>query len=518
VIAHAPNRTLPAALLDPASYPHGPEAVELRETHISWVFLAGEKAYKVKKPVRFPFLDYGTPGRRHVFCRAEMQLNRRFAPTLYRGVVSLVPASGGRLAIAAEHDPRAVDYAVVMGRYDETVTLGARLGRGAIGDSEVLRIGTAIAGWHAAAPVERDLAGARRLAAVVEETLTTLAAAGAPERRLDALARFCRAALTAFGGVLDRRARDGRVRDGHGDLRAEHVLTGDEVAAVDGVEFDAELRIADVGYDLAFLVMDVARTDDDLARTLVRGYRAAGGDPGDDALLDFFCVVRALVRAKIDLLRAAQLDGAAAQERAARAIELLGMAERFAWRARLPRLVCVTGLAASGKSTVAEALAAAAGRPVLSSDRIRKLRAGVDPYEYAGAAAYGDAESRAVYEELAQRAGAAIRRDGGVIVDATFRRAADASAFATGARVAAEPAWIVCEAPPEVLLQRAAARAARGSVSDAGPVVVAGELAVHRGRFQPPGPPLARLETTRPISELLEELAAALDARLGGAS
>jgi predicted kinase len=194
------------------------------------------------------------------------------------------------------------------------------------------------------------------------------------------------------------------------------------------------------------------------------------------------------------------------------------MAERFAWRARLPRLVCVTGLAASGKSTVAEALAAAAGRPVLSSDRIRKLRAGVDPYEYAGAAAYGDAESRAVYEELAQRAGAAIRRDGGVIVDATFRRAADAGAFATGARVAAEPAWIVCEAPPEVLLQRAAARAARGSVSDAGPVVVAGELAVHRGRFQPPGPPLARLETTRPVSELLEELAAALDARLGGAS
>jgi len=224
--------------------------------------------------------------------------------------------------------------------------------------------------------------------------------------------------------------------------------------------------------------------------------------------------VRALVRAKVDLLRSAQLTGAAAQERMARALQLLTLAERFAWRARLPRLVCITRLAASGKSTLAEAWAAPAGRSVLSSDRIRKLRAGIDPYERAAPSAYGDAESRAVYAELAQRAAATLRAEGGVIVEATFRRATDADAFTAGAAVAADAAWIVCEAPPEVLLERARERALASSVSDADPRIVAAELAVHRGVFLPPGPPLARLQTTAPVPELLERLAQQLDARL----
>jgi aminoglycoside phosphotransferase family enzyme/predicted kinase len=505
------TRQLPEALLDPGAYPHLPAAVELRETHISWVFLAGEKAYKVKKPVRFPFLDYGTPARRRACCTAEVQLNRRFAPGRYRGVVAVVPRGPDGLGIAPEHDLRAVDYAVVMGRYDESATLAAHLERGAASVSDIVEVGAAVAGFHAAAPVE-DAGGGPGLTAVVEETLETLANAGAPPPRLDALARFCRAALAGFGPELERRALTGHVRDGHGDLRAEHILLGERMEAVDGLEFDRELRVADVGYDLAFLIMDVARRDDDLARALLRGYRGAGGDPGGDELLAFLCAVRALVRTKVDLLRAAQLEGRAADERHSRAIELLGVAERFAWRTRLPRLVCVTGLAASGKSTVAEALATAAGRTVLSSDRIRKLRAGIDPYEHAAPSAYGDSESRAVYAELAQRAAGAARRDGGVIVDATFRRATDADAFAGASPVAA--AWLVCEAPPAVLLARAEARALRNSVSDAGPAIVADELATYHGPFMPPGPPLARLDTTRPMGEVLAELAAVLDARL----
>jgi hypothetical protein len=350
---------------------------------------------------------------------------------------------------------------------------------------------------------------------VVEETLDTLAAAGAPPGRLASLTRFCRAALTAFGPELARRADAGRVRDGHGDLRAEHVLLGERIEAVDPLEFDRDLRVADVAYDLAFLVMDVAGHDDELARSLVRGYRAGGGDPGGDDLLACLCAVRALVRAKVDLLRAGQLTGRAADERRARGEQRLALAERFAWRVRLPRLVCVTGLAASGKSTVAEALAVLAGRPVLSSDRVRKLRAGIDPLEHAPPGAYGDRESREVYTELAQRSADAVRREGGAIVEATFRRPPDATAFAVGSRAAADAAWIVCEAPPEVLLARAQARALRrDSVSDAGPEIVAAELAERRGRFEAPGPALARLDTTRPLPQLLDELAAALDARL----
>ena len=505
---------LPAALLNPAAFPHRPERVELRETHISWVFLAGEKAYKVKKPVRFPFLDYGTLQRRRALCHAEVDLNARFAPALYHGVVRLIPHGLGALEVAPEHDPRAVEYAVVddpLRRVRDARRRPRSRPDGGGGHQRRRRGARSTCTSARPCAMTEASGGSPR---VIDETLATLAEAGAPARRVEELGRFCRAALAAFGPELEERARLGRVRDGHGDLRAEHVLIGEAIQLVDAIEFDPELRLADVGYDLAFLVMDVTRTDDDLARALVRGYRAAGGDPGSERLLAFFCAVRALVRAKVDLLRAAQLTGAAEQARTARGLALLELAERFAWRARLPRLVCVAGFAASGKSTVAEALATAAGRPVISSDRIRKLRAGIDPYERAAPSAYGDIESRAVYAELAQRARIAIRESGGAIVDATFRRKADADAFAAVSPLAASAAWIVCEAPPAVLLERARERALRDSVSDAGPNIVAQELAVHRGRVMPPGTPLARLDTTQSIPEVMADLARTLDAQL----
>ena len=507
-----PTVGLPDALLDPAAY-RQPASVELRETHISWVFLTETTAYKVKKPVRLPFVDYSTLERRRACCHAELELNRRFSPGHYREVVALVPRGHGGLAVASERDPRAVEYAVVMDRYADSTTLRAHLADGRATEADLVAVGAAIAGFHAASPLEPDV-DSGGLAAVLDETLATLRRMGAPMGRLAELARFCGAALVGFGPELTRRAQAGRVRDGHGDLRAEHILLGADIQAVDGVEFDRALRVADVGYDLAFLIMDVARHDDDLARALLRGYHSDGGDPGSDALLAFMCAVRALVRAKVDFLRAAQLAGAAADERSARAHELLDVAERFAWRARLPRVICVTGLAASGKSTLAEALAAAAGRTVLSSDRIRKLRAGLDPYERAAPSAYGDGESQAVYAELGQRAAAAVHRDGGVVVDATFRRASDADAFATASHAAAAAAWVVCEAPPAVLLERAKARDRHGSVSDAGPAIVAQELATYPGPFLAPAPPLARLDTTRTTGALLADLACALDTRL----
>ena len=424
-----------------------------------------------------------------------------------------MPRGHDGLAVASERDPRAVEYAVVMDRYRESATLNVHLADGRATDADLGAVGATIAGFHAASRVETD-ADSRALAEVLDETLATLRTVGAPMGRLAELARFCGAALTGFGPELTDRAKAGRVRDGHGDLRAEHIVLGTDIQAVDGVEFDRALRVADVGYDLAVLIVDVARHDDNLARALLRGYRSAGGDPGSEGLLAFMCTVRALVRAKVDFVRAAQLAGVAADDREARAHELLDVAQRFAWRARLPHVICVTGLPASGKSTLAEALAAVVGRTVLSSDRIRKARAGLDPHERAAPNAYGNDESQAVYAELGQRAATAVHRDGGVVVDATFRRATDAGAFAASSQGAAAAAWLVCEAPPAVLLQRARSRARDGSISDAGPAIVAQQLAIYRGPFLAPGPPLARLDTTRPTAALLADLAGVLDARL----
>src|SRR4051794_13766294 len=242
----SPARTqpLPEALLEPAAFPHLPQSVELRETHISWVFLAGDRAYKVKKPVRFPFLDYGTLARRRALCAEELRIGRRFAPSVYAGVVALVPRGREGLRIALEPDPRAVEYAVEMRCYAEGATLAARLAH--VAPADLVAVGRAIAAFHAAVPA--GAAGGTPVAAVVAETLAALAAAGAPAGRLDALARFCRSALVRFAPELARRAAAGLVREGHGDLRAEHVLLGRRIEAVDAVEFDRGLRVADVAY------------------------------------------------------------------------------------------------------------------------------------------------------------------------------------------------------------------------------------------------------------------------------
>jgi uncharacterized protein len=511
---------LPDALLDPCAYPDRPASVEMRETHISWVFLAGCRVYKVKKPVSFRFVDYATVERRRAACGAEVRLGCRFAPAVYAGVVALVPRGPDGLAVAHEADPAAVEYAVEMCRYDERRTLAARLAAGQVTDRQAAAVGGAIARWHAAAPVSR-LGGADgwRLSAVTDETLATLAASGVLEpRRLAGLERFCGAALDGLRPELAGRAYAGRaVRDGHGDLRAEHVLMGPHIEAVDGLEFDPALRIADVAYDLAFLVMDVSRRDDRLARAVLRGYVAAGGDPGSDRLLAFFCALRALVRAKVDVLRADQLPGEEAAERRARADDLLALAERFAWDARLPSIVCVGGLAASGKSTLANALANASGRAVIGSDRLRKARAGLIATDRAPAVTYADRESREVYAELGRRV-AAARRDGGVIVDATFRRSEDVAAFSAALGDTEAPGWLVCRAPADVLLARAERRTTLpGTTSDADAAVVAAQLAHAPEALPLPAPALVELDTTLPPRELLNVLAGELDGALARA-
>jgi aminoglycoside phosphotransferase family enzyme/predicted kinase len=504
--------------MDPAAFPHRPESVQLRETHISWVFLAGDRAYKVKKPVVLAFLDYGTAARRRACCAEEVRVNRRLASSVYHGLVALVPHGPTGLAVAPEHDPRAVEFAVEMRRYDEDATLAAHLRVGRASEGDLAAVGRAIARFHEGLAPNTGGGATDRLGGVIEETLTTLSQAASraiEPARVAALTRFARAALAGLRRELCDREAAGLARDGHGDLRAEHVLLGRPIEFVDAIDFDPSLRVTDVAYDLAFLVMDVARHDERLARALVRGYATGGGGPGDQQLLSFFVVVRALVRAKIDLLRAAELDGDRRDVQLRRALELVEIAERFAWRVRLPRIMCVAGLAASGKSTLAAALGSAASLPVLSSDIVRKAKAGLDPDEHAATTQYARHVSRDVYAALGRAAAVAVREDGGAIVDATFRHPDDMAAFQAAAGTAARAEWIVCHAPPDVLLERARWRAAMGhTTSDADPAVVATQIAHSGGRLAVPRAPLAQLETVRAVPRLLDELAARLDAQL----
>jgi aminoglycoside phosphotransferase family enzyme/predicted kinase len=503
-VREAESAELVAAMSSPRFYAGHP-AVEVRETHGSWVFLAGDRAYKVKKPVRYPFLDYSTRRRRHAACVEEVRVNRELAPSLYLGVRPIVRRRG-TLALGYGREPHAVEHAVEMVRFDERATLAAQWAAGAVTLADLGEVGLALAAFHAGARIVTGRGAAAvqaRLDRDLEELLD-LAPAGPRRLRLGALERFAQAFMIAEAGALDTRARAGLVRDGHGDLRAEHVLLAPRVTFVDRIEFDPALRHVDVGADLAFLLMDLERLGGRApARAVLAAYRAAGGHPGDDRLLAFHAAHRALVRAKVALL-------ARAEEKAD---EALAFAGRLAWRTRLPLGLVICGPSASGKSTLAARLAARSGLPVISSDTTRKQLAGLPPTARARAEHYSSEMDRRTYLELARRARAAAEREGGVIVDATFRRAADRALLR--ANLAGVPlAWVQCTVPRAEQARRAAARLADpGRISDANPAIAALQA---RG-FEPldevaPGRHLP-VRTDRDPDRVADEVEALLDAR-----
>lgn len=511
-----------AALANPDFYPDRPQRVDVRETHISWVFLAGERAYKLKKPLVLPFLDYGTRRRRRNMCREEIRLNHRLAPDLYLGVRAVAAGADG-LELAAEDDPRAVDYLVEMRRYDEDSTLAAKLARGELKRAEVVALGRLLARFHARArPVRATgvpvLAIERRLTENFHELLAIVEQRTEVEWVL-ALERFAHAFVVAHAQSLDARARGGLVREGHGDLRAEHVLFGSELAVIDCVEFDRRLRELDVAEDLAFLVMDlVAKRGERFADVLVHSYREAGGEPGADRLIAFYAAHRALVRAKVALLRATQhpATSSAHGHESAAARELLALADRFAWRARLPLVIVICGLPAAGKSRFARALSEISGLPHLSSDVTRKRLAGLEPQQRAGRQVYSGEFNRLTYAELGRRAATETATCGGALVDGSFRHRADRDEFARAFAAAAPVLFVECRAPVPVLAERAARRDRQPRrVSDASVAVVMREADAWEPLDELPPEAHVMLRSDRAVEAQVADLMALLDTRIG---
>jgi len=510
-----------AALGRPETYPQRPASVEIHETHISWVFLAGERAYKLKKPLVLDFLDYGTADRRREMCREEVRLNRRLAADLYLGVRGVRLTENGA-ELTSDDDPRAADFVVEMRRYDERDTLAARLERGEVHAEQVRRVGPVLAAFHATARrVTADhapvLAAERRFEQNLHELLADLEQRVEIER-IQALERFAHAFVTAHAADFQRRAAEGWIREGHGDLRAEHVLVNGDVRVVDCLEFDAALRELDVADDLAFLVFDLAaRGGERFGEVLVRAYRNAGGDPGEDRLIAFYATYRALVRAKVALLRAAQLPRTSAGHghESAAARDLIALAERFAWRARLPLAIAVCGAPASGKSQLSEALAKRSGFAHLSSDLTRKRLAGLKPRQRAGEETYGREWNARTYGELGRRAARELGAGRGAIVDATFRYRADREAFAAAFGGAGRVLFVECQAPRSVLARRAARRAGdRARVSAADVSIALREQRAWEPLEEVPAGAHITVRTDRDVEHVVGDTLALLDRRL----
>lgn len=456
---------------------HGMPYAELVETHISWVHLGAAEVVKRKKPVRFPFVDFSTHEKRLVACGDEVRLNRRLAPDVYLGVVPITRDASGVLRVGGEGP--VVDHAVRMIRLSDADRSDVRLREGRLAPEKMDELAGRLAGFHAEAEVDADPNGpgsTKNLLAHVRENLEALREFGRErlgEARWRAVESSQLEGVERLSPLLDRRREAGRVRDGHGDLRLEHLYFGDDgtLRVLDCVEFDRAFRVADVSADVAFLVMDLyANGQAELAERFVARYARDSGDHELYRLLDFYVAYFALVRAKVSVARAAQESSEKASCYRARAQDFLELASRFsAPSSDSGCLLAFAGPIASGKSTLARYVGAELGVPVIESDRLRKQLHGVAPEDrLVDEAAYGAETTERIYRELLERARAVLASGRTVVLDATYRSRSHRRAVAALAAELRVPYRLVmCTAPREVLAQRLRQRERGPSVSDA---------------------------------------------------
>jgi aminoglycoside phosphotransferase family enzyme/predicted kinase len=452
------------ALLTPDAYPSPPREVELRQTHISYVFLADEVVYKTKKPVDFGFIDQVAPERREAFCHAEVELNRRLAPDVYLGVVPVVRMPDGRIAVepAGEAIPanaEVIEWAVKMRRLPDARTLDRLLAEGAAPPRLAEQLVQRLIAFHEGASVvanDRQYAGApAELAWWAREYGEAEGFIGDTWRPEDAAATraFIDATLGREAALFDARLAGGRVIEGHGDLRAAHVYVLDEAAAelaiVDCIEFTDwfHFRYLDAGYDVAFLAMDLeALGHPQLGDEIAGRYIAASGDETLGVLQPLHRTFRAFVRGKVESIgaHAPEVPEDARRELSASAARFFRLAASYAERRSPPTLVVMSGLPATGKSTVAGSLAGRIGAAYVSSDIVRKQLAGLDPRSRAGdefrEGLYAPEMTGRTYEELRRRAREHLAAGRPVVLDAMHGRASERAA----ARALAEQHGVPC--------------------------------------------------------------------------
>lgn len=467
------------------------DTVERIDTHGAAVFLAGDRAYKIKRPVAFPYMDLSTPAKRRAACEAEVRLNRRTAPALYLGVAPLHDR-GSTLSLGEPGDPLSDDgeCVVVMARFDQDTLFDRLATHGALNDAHVMGLAEAIAAFHGEAEVFTDRGGAQEMGWVAEENLDELLQRTdvLDPRVLKTLAQRTRKALDSAVPTMDARLAAGFVRHCHGDLHLRNVCLVDGAPTLfDALEFDNSLAITDVMYDLAYVLMDLLHRDLRAAACLLLNrYLEMTEDDAGLALLPFFMSVRAAVRAKVSLSAAAVQADDAARDAAlddARAYVTLAVS---CLAPASPVMVAIGGFSGSGKSTVARALAPhldpGPGAVVLRSDVMRKRLMGVGDLERLDAAGYAPEVSQRVYARLVDRAAAVAKSGFSVVADATFTKPEGRVAVAAAAKTAGVPfvgAWL--DADAATLTARVAARA--NDPSDADAAVVRHQLAEDVGQI-----------------------------------
>lgn len=472
------------ALLDPGRYPHLAERVDVIETHASWVLLAGAFAYKIKKPVTLPFLDYGSVARREMYCHAELSLNQRLAPDLYLDVLPIGGTPDQPLFGALP----AIEWAVRMKRFDENGRLDRVASRGGLKPAHLSQLAATLCAFQAGAAIADPRFGAPdQVLAAARENFTELRQLlpQPMQTEVEQLARWTEEEFARRRETMDERRASGRVRECHGDLHLGNlVLIGGEITPFDCIEFNEEFRWIDVASEMAFLWVDLLdHGQPGLAAWLLSAWLEIGGDFQALQVFRFHAVYRAMVRAKVAALSCkpgAGLDGAR---------EYL----ELAWRIAVPpapTLLITCGVSGSGKTTASSARlldfsSTASGCIVrLRSDIERKRLFGLDALQASGSGPGGgiytaEATLR-TYERLLQLARQTLLAGWPVIVDAAFLRRAERQSFhALADELGVGFGILHTDAPVEELRRRIRSRS--GDASEATVAVLDKQL----GWFEP---------------------------------
>jgi aminoglycoside phosphotransferase family enzyme/predicted kinase len=437
--------------------------VETMTTHASMLFLTEDKAFKLKRAVRFPYLDYSAAHQRHVACLAEFNLNCRTAPELYIGVRTITREADGQLAF--DGTGPLLDAVVEMHRFDQDCLFDRLAQQGSLTPALLSDLAHRIAVFHREAPASIDHGGLRGIAGVLDINERSLRATGlVPHDVAAAFSQKFQRALQDHSEVLETRRLAGKVRRCHGDLILRNIcLWHGTPTLFDCIEFDENLATIDVLYDLAFLLMDLwHRNQPQLANTLLNRYLDEAHETDGLGLVPFFMAIRAAVRAHVTAAQAEHEPPESAVSLLAEARQYFGLAGSLLQPAQ-PVLVAVGGFSGTGKSTIASLVAPhlgpAPGARILNSDRIRKQIHGVPVHARLSDTAYRPEVSEQVYATLRQEAERALHMGSAVLGDAVFdqpQQREKIKQLAAGCRVPFMGYWL--QAPTEMLVSRVAAR------------------------------------------------------------
>lgn len=471
-------------LLRPGAFPHPTTAISLVETHISWVVLTGSHAYKIKKPVKAGFIDATTLDLRRFYCEEELRLNSRLAPEIYLDVVPIT-MTNGQLTVGGPGI--AIEYAVRMRQFPPQDELPALVAAQAVSVDDIAALGVLLGDFHSSLPSTAWTGNAERTAGMLKVVFANLGQLQSDLEPLGLVAHLRKlidwTGITAdsLADAFRQREQDGSVRECHGDLHLANIVRiGGRLVPFDCIDFDPGLRCIDVINDVAFLFMDLVGHDrPDLAFAMLSRYLETTGDYEGVRLLPFYCVYRALVRAKVDALSAVQMPDRAAGFRQ-RLLSRLQLAAKLTSPSP-PTLLIMQGVSGSGKSWLSERLVPVLPALRIRSDLERKRMTGTlgsSARVDVGKGIYTADLGHRVYARLADSAEICLRAGCSVIVDAAFLKSADRALFqGLAARLGSHFLIVACQTAPDVLETRITARAVRGiDPSDATSSVLADQL------------------------------------------